>query len=87
MIDETMRAELKDVLDQGYMLSTGYMDGDADHFYFYLFPPDGNRKNGIYGNMQRTKRMTPGEIAFAASYYLLGALEGRGKLNMEKVTT
>lgn len=86
MIDQIMREELKAVLDAGYMLSTGYMDNDEDHFFFYLFPPNGDAKKGIYGNMQHTKRMTEREIAFAASYFLLGTLEGRGKINMEKVT-
>lgn len=85
MIEETMNNELKSLLDAGYTLSTGYYENDSDHFFFYLFPPNGDRKKGIYGNMQRTKHMTPREIA--ASYYLLGTLEGRGTINLEKVTT
>jgi hypothetical protein len=89
-IEETMRNELKDVLDRGYELQLGFFDDSIDKdktFYFYLHEPGRNHEKSIFGHMRRTQRMTEREIAFAASYYLLGTLEGRGQINMEKVTT
>jgi hypothetical protein len=85
MIEEIMNSELKPVLDAGYTLDTGYLDDENTHFYFYLHSPDKNRKKSVYGHML-PREMTDREIAFAASYFLLGTLEGRGKINMEKVT-
>lgn len=93
MIEDLMKEELSDLFSNGYTIYTG-SDGD-DTFFFYLIASgnsltgsDEPRKN-IYGYMRNTKRMTPKETAFAASYFLRGMLEGRGetsRLNVQEVS-
>jgi hypothetical protein len=85
MIEELMTIELKAVLDAGYTLDIGYLDDAKTHFFFYLHSPNKDRKKSVYGHML-PREMSDREIAFSASYFLLGTLEGRGKINMEKVT-
>lgn len=90
MIEKIMRDELKNVLDEGYDIQTGYLEDSNDNdktFFFYLHAPDRDQSKSIFGHMRQTKTMTKREIAFAASYFLLGTLEGRGIINLEKVTT
>jgi hypothetical protein len=84
-IDKLMRSELTAVLDAGYTLELGYTDEAQKEFCFYLHASNMDRKKSVYGHM-KTNDLTDREIAFAASYFLLGTLEGRGKINMEKVT-